>query len=185
MHAHSAARGRPRRASGLSAASPAALARAVRSLVDALPEVLSTEPGQPPLRLSSAAVVRAEPSGRGLRRNLRGMADAALELAQALRGMAGTEETGICRRADGRNRREEAGRHAPAARRAAKPAHADAGRALREETRPLRDRLSEGLRPRSSPYLLRRPAPSPLADGCRISAPQSRQNQANRFEVDR
>src|SRR5262249_53831214 len=129
-HAHSPARSRARSAGLLSVASPAPVAGAVRPLVDALPEILSAQPGQPPLRLSFAAVVRAEPSGRGLRRNLRGVADAALELAQALRRMARVEEARIRRRADGRDCHEEAGRHAPATRRSPDPAHANTGRAL-------------------------------------------------------
>src|SRR6266480_3297618 len=106
------------------------MAGALRPLVDPLPEILSPQPREPALRLSSSAVVCSEPSGRGFRRDVRSMAYAALELAQALRGMAGTEEAGICRRADGRDRRGEAIGHAPAARRPAESAHPDPGRAL-------------------------------------------------------
>ena len=75
--------------------------------------------------------------------------------------------------------------HAPAARRSAEPAHADAGRALREEAGALRGRLSESLRPRSAPHLLRRSAASPVAGGIRVSPAQPRQDQADRLEMDR
>src|SRR5689334_16570843 len=129
LYAHSPPRSRPCGAGGLSVAPPASLAGAVRPVVEALPTILSAKSGQSPLRLSSAAVVRTEPSGRGFRRDLRGVADAPLELAQALCPMARAEETAICRRADGRDRRTEAARHAPAAGRAAEPADADPGRA--------------------------------------------------------
>ena len=47
------------------------------------PALLPSEPGQQGLRPASAALVRAEPSGRGFRRDVRGVADAALELAHA------------------------------------------------------------------------------------------------------
>ena len=72
-----------------------------RPIVEALPTILSAKSGQSPLRQSSAAVVRTEPPGRGFRRDLCGVADAPLELAQALCPMARAEETAICRRADG------------------------------------------------------------------------------------
>src|SRR5439155_10889646 len=156
LHAHSPPRVRPCGAGRLSAAPAAPLAGALRPLIAALPAILPAESGEPPLRLSSAALVRAEPSRRGLCRNVRGVADAALELAQALCRMAGTQEIGICRRADGGDRGAEAAGHAPAARRAAEPADANAGRALREEADASFHRLSEDLRPRSSPHLLRR-----------------------------
>src|SRR5262249_60104610 len=63
LYAHSAPRSRPCSAGGLSVAPPAPLARAVRPIVEALPTILSAKSGQSPLRLSSAAVVRAEPPG--------------------------------------------------------------------------------------------------------------------------
>ena len=84
------------------------------------PALLPAQSGQPPLCPASSALVCAEPSGRGLRRNLRGMAAAAFELADALCRLAGAEEARICRRADGRNRRQTAAKHdARAARSAA------------------------------------------------------------------
>src|SRR5262249_12886252 len=136
-HAHSASRSRPRGASVLSVAAPAPVAGTLRRVLDPLPEILSAEPRHPPARLSSPVVVRAERRRRGFRGEFRGVAAAPLELAQALRRMAGAEEAAICRRADGRDRRAEAGGHAPAAGRTAEPAHPDARRALRKETDPL------------------------------------------------
>ena len=49
-----------------------------------LPALLLAQSGQPEICPASSAVVRAEPSGRGFRRNLRGVAAAAFELADAL-----------------------------------------------------------------------------------------------------
>src|SRR5215813_11272035 len=134
LYAHSPPRSRPCSAGGLSVAPPAPLAGAVRPVFLSLPTILSAKSGQSPLRLPSATVVRTEPPVRRFLRDLCGVADAPLELAQALRRMARAEETAICRRADGRDRRTEAARHAPAAGRAAEPADADPRRALREET---------------------------------------------------
>ncbi len=98
------------------------LAATVRPFIDALSELLSAQSGEPEFRPASAALVRAKPSGRGFRRDLRGLADAALELAQALRRLAGAEEAGICRRADGGDRQAEA--QADAADRGRAAAHA-------------------------------------------------------------
>ena len=89
--------------------------RAVRPFVHPLSGLLPAEPGQPALRPASAALVRPESPGRRFRRDVRGLAHAALELAPALRGMAGAQEARICRRADGRDRRQAAVAHAPAA----------------------------------------------------------------------
>src|SRR5262249_50792924 len=144
----------PRRAGCLSVAAPAPLAGAVRPLIDALPQSLSAESREPPPRLSPAAVVRAKPSRRGLCRDVRGVAHAALQLAQALRPLAGAEETSIRRRADDRDRQAQAGGDAPLQGRAAEPAHADAGRTLQEEAGALRAQSSQNLRPRSAPHLL-------------------------------
>ena len=80
---------------------PAALAGIVRPLLHPLSRLLPPQSGQQELRPASAPVVRAEPSGRGFRRDLRGLAAPALRLAQALRRLAGAQEARICRRADG------------------------------------------------------------------------------------
>src|SRR5580692_9862209 len=108
MHGHPPPRGRPCHPARLSAAAPPALAAAVRSVLKTLPALLPAQSGQPALRPASSALVRAEPSGRGFRRNLRGVAAAAVELADTLCRLAGAEEARICRRTDGGNRREAA-----------------------------------------------------------------------------
>ena len=73
-------------------APPPPLAAAVRPSSNRYPSYYRPNPASRQFRPASAAVVRAEPSRRGLRRDLRGLADAALELAQALRRLAGAEE---------------------------------------------------------------------------------------------
>ena len=145
VHGHSPSRGGPRRAARLPAAAPPALAAAVRPVLETLSALLPAQSGQPPLCPASSALVCAEPSGRGFRRNLRGVAAAALELADALCRLAGAEEARICRRADGRNRRQTAADHDAGASRSAACARA---RRLASTTRRSR---------RSTPSRRRRP----------------------------
>ncbi len=64
---------------------PPAAPRAVRQVVGSLSGVLHAEAVQQELRPAPRSLVRAEPSRRGLRRDLRAVADAAVELAAALR----------------------------------------------------------------------------------------------------
>ena len=85
----------------LSALSPPPLAAIVRSVVAALSALLPAEPGEPQSRPAFAAVVRAEPSRRGFRRDFCGVAAAALAMAHALCRLAGAQEARICRRTDG------------------------------------------------------------------------------------
>src|SRR5687768_14658709 len=108
MHAHPSPRGRPCHAACLSAAAPAPLAATVWAFLQALSQALSAQPPQSAFRPASPALVRAKPSGRGFRRDFRGLAHAAIQLAQALCRLARAEEAGICRRADGGDRRAEA-----------------------------------------------------------------------------
>src|SRR5215471_6415086 len=105
VHGHSPSRGRPCRAARLPAAPPPALAAAFRPFLETLSALLSAKSGEPALCPASSALVRAKPSGRGLRRNLRGLAAAAFELADTLCRLACAEEARICRRTDGRNSR--------------------------------------------------------------------------------
>src|SRR6185437_13188342 len=84
VHGHSPPRGGPCRAARLPAATPPALATIVRTVLEALPALLPAQSGQPALCPASAALVRAEPSGRGFRRNFCGVAAAAVELAKPL-----------------------------------------------------------------------------------------------------
>src|SRR5882672_10750742 len=92
VHGHSSSRDRPCRTARLSAATSPALAATVRAVLETLPALLPAQSGQPALCPASAALVCAEPSGRGFRRDLCGVAAAALELADALRRLAGTQE---------------------------------------------------------------------------------------------
>src|SRR3982075_1564006 len=92
VHGHSPSRDGPCRAARLPAATPPALAAIVRPVFETLPALLPAQSGQPELCPAPSALVRAEPSGRGFRRNLCGVAAAAVELADALCRMAGAEE---------------------------------------------------------------------------------------------
>src|SRR5215468_11287343 len=92
MHGHSPPRGGPCRAACLPVAAPPALAAIVRPVVETLPALLPAQSGQPELCPASSALVRAEPSGRGFRRNLCSVVAAAVELADPLCGLAGAEE---------------------------------------------------------------------------------------------
>src|SRR5438132_1655988 len=81
-----------RSAALLSTPAPPPLAAAVRSVLETLSELLPAQSGEQTFRPASAPVVRAEPPGRGFRRDVRRLAAAALELAHALCRVAGTQE---------------------------------------------------------------------------------------------
>ena len=66
----------------------------------AVSRVLRAQAVQQELRPAHRSLVRAEPSGRGLRRDVCGVADAGIELEAALRGVAGAGEARIHGRAD-------------------------------------------------------------------------------------
>ena len=178
MHGHPPSRGRPRHSARLPAAAPSALAATVRPVVETLPALLPAQSGQQALRPASAAVVRAEPPGRGFRRDLCGVAAAALELADAICRLAGTEEARICRRADGRDRGKAAADHDAGACRYAGSAQPDAGRALQEEAGVLRLYAPQDLRPRSLPAVFSRSTASPLKAGFGADQAPSRPDQA-------
>src|SRR6202035_1054494 len=113
VHEHSPSRSRARCSALLSAPAQSPLAAAVRSIIETLSEILPPEPCQPAFRPAPAALVCAEPSGRGLRRNICGLAATALKLAHALCRLAGTEKARIRRWADGRDRQPTTLAHAP------------------------------------------------------------------------
>src|SRR5256714_12385437 len=92
VHGHSPSRGGPCHAARLPAATPPTLAAVVRPVFETLPALLPAQSGQPVLCPASSSLVRAEPSGRGFRRNLRGMVAAAVELADTVCRLAGAEE---------------------------------------------------------------------------------------------
>src|SRR5579871_2354310 len=145
VHGHSPSRGRARRAARLSAAAPPPLPATVRPVLETLPALLPAQSGQQALRPASPALVRAEPSGRGLRGNFRGLAPAAVELADALCRLAGAEEARICRRADGRNRRKAAAGRDPRTGRSIAWAQPDPWRALPEKAGVLRFHAPEDV----------------------------------------
>src|SRR3954451_20548977 len=92
MHGHPPSRSGPRHTAWLPVAAPPALAATVRPVVETLSALLPAQSGEPALCPASAALVRAERSGRGFRRDVCGVAAAALELADAICWLAGTEE---------------------------------------------------------------------------------------------
>ena len=70
----------------------APLARGVRACLAALPGALPRARRQPPLRAAPGRVVRAGAPDRGLRRDLRGVAEAEIGLAPELRRLAGAAQ---------------------------------------------------------------------------------------------
>src|SRR3954451_22888116 len=165
VHGHPPSRSGPRDPARLPAAAPAALAAAVRPVVETLPALLPAHSGEQALRPASAAVVCAEPSGRGFRRDLCGVAAAPFELADAICWLAGAEGARICRRADGRDRGKAAADRDAGACRYAGSAKPDARRALQEEAGVLRLHAPQDLRPRSVPAVFSRSTASPLEAG--------------------
>ena len=100
--AHPAARDRPRDRHRLPAAPAQVVARRVRQGLAALSVALLPAARQPALRAAPRPLVRAEPSHRGFRRDLRRLAAAALALAQPVRGLAGAAQARVRRRDDAR-----------------------------------------------------------------------------------
>ena len=103
-----------------------------------LSRVLHAEAVQQELRAASRQLVRAEPSRRRLRRDVRRVAEPAVGLARALCGLAGVEEARVHGHADGRaGGQADAGAHAPQGRSA--PVNPqDAAGALRAKAAALR-----------------------------------------------
>src|SRR3954470_22483283 len=165
MHGHPPSRSGPRHTARLPVAAPPALAATVRPVVETLSALLPAQSGQPALCPASAALVRAEPSGRGFRRDLCGVAAAPFELADTIRRLAGAEEARICRRTDGRDRGQATADHDAGACRYAGSAEPDARRALQEEAGVLRLHAPQDLRPRSLPAVFGRSTAPPLKAG--------------------
>ncbi len=134
------------------AAAPAA---GVRPVLHAVPGLLHAEALQQELRAAPGQLVRPEPSRRGLRRDVRRVADPGCRLAHPLRRLAGAEEARLHGDADDRARGQaDAGAEPPEAGAAAEPAQ-DAARALRAQAPPLRAAPSPLLRSRSPQAVLR------------------------------
>ncbi len=110
---------------------------------------------QQELRAASRSVVRAEPSRRGLRGNVRGVADAGIELEDALRGLAGDQEARIHGRADAVARRQAPAAQPGRGSRSAAPPESHAALSLQQEARALRRRPPDVLRSRSAQAVLR------------------------------
>jgi hypothetical protein len=142
--------------SSLSIATPPALATVVRPVLETLPALLPPQSGQPALCPASSALVCAEPSGRGFRRNLCCVVAAAVELAGTLCRLAGAEEARVCRRAVGRDWRVAAASHDTGAFRSTVQTQRNAWRALPEKAGVLRLQATEDVRPQPLPSLLRR-----------------------------
>ena len=106
------------------------------------------------LRAASRPVVRAEPSRRRLRRNLRGVADAGIQLEDPLRGLAGDQEARIHGRADALAGRQEAAARPGRGGRSAAPPESHAALSLPQEARPLRRRPPDVLRSRLAQAVL-------------------------------
>ena len=83
---------------------------------DAVSRVLHAEAVQQELRPASRSLVRAEPSRRGLRRDLRRLARPAVDVGDALRGLAGAAQARIHGSADARARAARARRSRRSAR---------------------------------------------------------------------
>ena len=142
VHEDPAARGGTRHRQRLQAAAAAAPPAALRPVVHAVSRLLHAEAVQQELRAAPRQLVRAEPSGRGFRGDVRGVAEPGSDWRGALRRLAGAEEAGVHGRADARARRQaDARADAPEGRAAAEPAE-DAARALRAQAPPLRRRAS-------------------------------------------
>ena len=140
---------RPRHRQRLHAAAAPQAAQAVRPVDGGVSRVLHAQALQQELRPAPRLLVRAEPSRRGLRRDVRGVAQAGLAVARALRRLAGAEEARVHGRAHAGARRAPAAPGvAPQAGAAAQPEE-DAAAALRPQARALRLRVPELLRPRS------------------------------------
>src|SRR5207245_11122010 len=90
--AHPAPRDRPRAGERLSPAAAHPAAAALRQDLDSLSRSLRAAALQQELRHPPRRLVRAEPSRRGLRRDLRGLAGTGLELARSLPWLAGAHE---------------------------------------------------------------------------------------------
>ncbi len=129
-------RGRPRDRQRLQAPTATAPAADLRAVVHAISRLLHAKTVQQELRAASRQLVLAEPSRRGLCRDIRGVAEPEGRLAQPLRRLAGAEEARIHGRADARARRQAGGGEnasqgrtaaAACARRSARTTSANAG----------------------------------------------------------
>ena len=138
----------------------AALARALRPLVEALPGVLPAEPGEPPLRAAPALwYAQSHPTRTSPRPSPCGSSRARIWRRRYAR-LAGAAKARVRGRADGARSRTRG----PPSRRRARPTRSHRiAKTLREHYAEKRAQLRAGLpghlRPRPAAALLRRPAP--------------------------
>src|SRR5258707_5225994 len=110
----------------------------VRILYPKVSAVIQAETEQPPVRPEPRRLVRAGASGGRLRRDIRRVVTATLELATALSWLARAAKTGVCRRAFERDRRHETKKScAPQDRKTAGDPN-NIARALRAQTQAIR-----------------------------------------------
>src|SRR6185436_688111 len=114
-----------------------------------VPRVLHAQTVQQELRAAPGSLVRAEPSRRGLRRDVRGVDGSALDVGDALRRLAGAAKARIHGSPDARAGIGAAAREVEAPGRSAAAAEEDARRALPQEARALRPGSPGLLRKRS------------------------------------
>src|SRR5262249_21061363 len=128
--------------------------RRLRQDVAAVSSGLRAEAVQQAVRAPPRGLLRAEPPRRGLRRDLRRVADAEVELAAALCRLARASQAGVRRRSHGRDRRSAAAGAGASGRRSAPRAPQDAARVLSREALALRARQLAGVRRGAPPRLL-------------------------------
>ena len=116
VHEDSASRGGPCHRPRVPARPAADASAPVRQAVHAISRAVHAQAIQQELRPAPRLLVRPEPPGRGLRRDLRRLADAQRHVAAAVRRMAGAAEARVHGRADEESRRQDAGASFAAAR---------------------------------------------------------------------
>src|SRR6266849_8253087 len=151
-----AARGRPRDRQCLPAPPAPGEAAPVRDAGHALSRVLHAQTLQQELRAAPGPLVRPEPSRRGFRRNLCRLARPALDVADALRRMAGPAQAGVHGSPDARRGARTAEREIHAGGGPALAAAEDPRRALPPQARALRPGPPRLLRQRPAQPVLRR-----------------------------
>src|SRR5262245_42502810 len=170
VHADPASRDRARDRERVPPAAPPPAPAALRQDVAALPAALRPEAVQQALRPPSRGVLRTEPPRRGLRRDVRRLADAQLELAATLHRMARAPEARVRRRSDARSLRGAAGRGRATGGRSAAHAAQDAARALPREALALRARQPARVRRRAATRVLDPEGVRRVPDGVELPA---------------
>ena len=143
------------------------VARAVRAVQSALPRSLPARPLPSRVRAAHGRLVRAEASGRGLRRDVRGVAHAPLAVAAALPGLARHGQAALRRSRGAQGRRHRARRAAGLHRHHGGRDEHDRGGVL---PRPGARGAARRRRPRARSHRSLRPPPQGPAAGGGIRA---------------